>query len=47
MDRLLPTVVILGIVALVFAGLALGWRARSRRQAGLPALATPPAAMGA
>jgi hypothetical protein len=44
-DRLLPTLVILGIVALVFLGLALGWRARQRRQAGLPALATPPATL--
>lgn len=46
MDRLAPTLVIVGIVALVFAGLALGWRARRRRQAALPALATPPAGLG-
>lgn len=47
MDRLAPTLVIVGILVLVFAGLALGWRARRRRQASLPALATPPAALGA
>jgi len=46
-DRLTPTLVIVGILVLVFTGLALGWRARRRRQAALPALATPPAALGA
>ena len=46
MDRLTPTLVIVGILVLVFAGLALGWRARRRRQAALPALATPPADLG-
>jgi hypothetical protein len=46
-DRLTPTLVIVGILVVVFTGLALGWRARRRRQAGLPALATPPAAVGA
>jgi hypothetical protein len=45
-DRLTPTLVIVGILVLVFAGLALGWQARRRRQAALPALATPPAALG-
>ena len=47
MDRLVPTLVIVGILVLVFTGLGLGWRARRRRQAALPALATPPAALGA
>lgn len=47
MDRVTPTIVIVLIVGLVFTGLALGWRARRRRQAGLPALATPPAELGA
>lgn len=47
MDRLTPTLVIVGILVVVFAGLALGWRARRRRQAGLPAVATPPAGLGA
>ncbi len=46
MDRLAPTLVIAGILVLVFTGLALGWRARRRRQAALPALATPPATLG-
>jgi hypothetical protein len=45
-DRLLPTLVIVGIVALVFVGLGLGWRARQRRQAGLPALQAPPERLG-
>ena len=47
MDRLAPVVVIAGILVLVFAGLALGWRARRRRQAALPALETPPASLDA
>jgi len=46
-DRVLPTLVIVGIIALVFVGLVLGWRARQRRQAGLPVLAAPPATLGA
>lgn len=47
MDRVTPTVVILVVVALVFVGLALGWRARRRRQAGLPALEAVPMNLGA
>jgi len=46
-DRVTPTIVIVVFLLLVFTGLALGWRARRRRQAGLPALASPPAALGA
>jgi hypothetical protein len=38
--------VILGVVVLVFVGLGLGWRARRRRQAALPTLATPPSGLG-
>jgi hypothetical protein len=46
MDKVTPTLVILGIVLLVFAGLALGWRARRRRQSALPALENPPSTLG-
>ena len=46
MDRVTPTLVIVGVVLLVFVGLALAWRARQRRQAGLPALDAPPAKLG-
>jgi hypothetical protein len=45
-DRVTPTLVIAGVVVLVFVGLALAWRARQRRQAALPALAAPPAMLG-
>lgn len=46
MDRVLPTIAIVVFVLLVFTGLALGWRARRRRQADLPALAVVPAGLG-
>lgn len=46
MDRLLPALLIVGVVLLVYAGLALGWRTRKRRQAALPALEAPPAGLG-
>lgn len=46
MDKVTPTLVILAVVLLVFVGLALGWCARRRRQAALPALEAPPAALG-
>lgn len=47
MDRVTPTLVIVAVLVLVFVGLALGWRARQRRQAALPALDLPPAELGA
>jgi hypothetical protein len=46
-DKVTPTLVILGVVLLVFASLALGWRARQRRQAALPAIEAPPTTLGA
>ena len=45
MDRVTPTLTILAIVLVVFTLIALGWRARRRRHAGLPAPASPPAAL--
>jgi hypothetical protein len=46
-DKVLPVLVILGVLILVFGGLALAWRARRSRQAGLPALDAPPSDAGA
>jgi hypothetical protein len=45
-DKVIPALVIATIVLLVFVGLAVGWRARQRRQAALPALETPPGVLG-
>jgi hypothetical protein len=45
-DKVIPALVIATIVLLVFVGLAVGWRARQRRQAALPALETPPCVLG-
>ncbi len=47
MDRILPAIAILVVVAVVFALMALGWRARRRRQAGLGEPSAPPAEPGA
>ena len=47
MARLLPVLVIVGVLIVIFGGLALGWRARRRRQSGIPALDAPPADLGA
>jgi len=46
MDKLLDALVVVVILALAFLGMWLGWRARRRRQADLPTLATPPADLG-
>jgi hypothetical protein len=45
-DRVLPVLVILLILAVVFGGMALGWRSRRRRQVDFPKLAAPPPALG-
>ena len=47
MDKILPTLLTLAVVALVFVALARGWRARTRAQAELGAPAAPPAELGA
>ncbi len=46
MDRILPAVGILVVVALIFTLMALSWRARRRRQSGLGELLAPPAGLG-
>ncbi|MBX3194188.1 MAG: hypothetical protein KF727_03690 [Microbacteriaceae bacterium] len=46
MDRLLPALIIVAVVAIVFALLARGWRARSRSQAELGAPEAPPTEPG-
>jgi hypothetical protein len=43
---LLDAAVVIVILALVFTGMALGWRARRRRQADVARPATPPAELG-
>jgi hypothetical protein len=43
---LLDAIVVVVILALAFAGMWFGWRARRRRQADVPSLATPPAELG-
>ncbi len=46
MDRILPAIVIVAVVAVVFTLLALSWRARRRRQAGMGEPASPPVDFG-
>lgn len=47
MDRLLPVIGIVAVVALVFTLMAMSWRARRRGQSGLGELTVPPADLGA
>ncbi|MEA9985104.1 MULTISPECIES: hypothetical protein [Subtercola] len=42
MDRLGPALIVLAILLLLYAGMALGWRARKRRQAGYSAAPETP-----
>ena len=46
MDRILAALIIVAVVAVVFVLLALGWRARKRRQSDLGDVASPPADFG-
>ncbi len=43
---LLDALVVVVILVLAFTGMWFGWRARRRRQADVPTLATPPAELG-
>lgn len=42
MEKLIPTLLTIAVVVVLFGLLALGWRARRRRQAAFPAPASPP-----
>lgn len=46
MDRLLPTVMIATLIVLALVLMVLSWRARSRRQSGLPAPTSLPDTLG-
>ena len=45
-ERLIPALVILAMVVVAFAFMALGWRNRRRRQAGLDVVPVPPSEIG-
>jgi hypothetical protein len=45
-EQLVPTLVILAVIALAFAGMAIGWRRRVRRQSALGPVAVLPADPG-
>ena len=47
MDKVADTIIVVVLIAFVVIGMALGWRARLRRQASLGELAAPPAELGA
>lgn len=47
MDRALPAIVSIAIIALALGGMLLGWRALARRSGSLPAPAEPPASLSA
>lgn len=46
MERLIPALLLVAVIAGVFGLMALGWRARRRRQSSLPTPAFPPADLG-
>lgn len=47
MERMIPTLIILAVLAGVLVLMWFGWRARRRRDAGLPSVPVPPADLGA
>lgn len=46
MDRLTPTIIVGSVIVLIFVGMYFGWRARSRKYRGLPALGPMPSDSG-
>lgn len=46
MDRLVPSLIIAAVILTIFALMALGWRARRRRQSGLARPVLAPASLG-
>ncbi|WP_294178920.1 hypothetical protein [uncultured Schumannella sp.] len=46
MDKVLPTLIVVAVLALVFGSLAVAWRARARRHAALGQVETLPAGLG-
>ncbi len=46
MDRLIPTIIVAGVIVLAFVGMYAGWRALSRRNGDLAPLAGVPAEIG-
>ncbi|GAA3745597.1 transporter [Leifsonia bigeumensis] len=47
MDRLLPSIIVGFVIVAALIGMFFGWRARQRRQAGIPAPEAVPADVGA
>lgn len=46
MDRILPSIIVGLVIVVALVGMVVGWRARQRRQAGIPAPDAPPADAG-
>lgn len=46
MDKTIPTVIVVAIIVVALVGMYFGWRARQRRQAGLPVPLAAPGDLG-